>query len=600
MTVNYTTNLALGQPVTGTESGTWGDDVNNAVTSYLDIAIAGGLAITVTTADVTLTLTQGTSVATNIGSTTAQYAILNVSGAMTAARNLIVPSSSRIYLINNNTTGGFALTVKGSATSGVTLVNGEKAHVFWNGTDYAKMSNASGGAGVFSSITNSGLTSGRVVYSTTGGLETDSANLTFNGTTLTANTIGAFTLSGTIAGGGNQINNVIIGTTTPLAGAFTTLAASGAVTLSGGTANGVTYLNASKVLTTGSALTFDGTTLVSTKFQASNGAPALSTTNQTTGPARAEFTNTGGTLYVGLDNSGGGLGGPYTANFWHSGNYSLVFATNNAEKMRLDSSGNLGIGTTAPGYALDVQKNVSSGVLANFQSTNTAAVYTGIAFRSAATNTAARNWSLTMNNNAFGDFAIRTSTAINGDPIAAGTDRLVINASGDITVSTGNIIQGTAAKGINFTANTATAGSTSQLLNWYEEGTWTPVIADATSGGNLASAGTTAARYTRIGRTVFVQASFDDITTTGMTAINNVSIRGLPFASAAGLTATGTCVMNRVSYAFNGWRPQINPSVSLVQFTEFSATNANLTTMTVANILASGLSDIYFSITYTI
>jgi len=156
MTVNYTTNLALGQPVTGTESGTWGDDVNNAVTSYLDIAIAGGLAITVTTADVTLTLTQGTSAATNIGSTTAQYAILNVSGAMTAARNLIVPSSSRIYLINNNTTGGFALTVKGSATTGVTLVNGEKAHVFWNGSDYAKVSNSQGGAGSFTTLSATG------------------------------------------------------------------------------------------------------------------------------------------------------------------------------------------------------------------------------------------------------------------------------------------------------------------------------------------------------------------------------------------------------------------------------------------------------------
>ena len=185
MTVNYTTNLSLGQPVTGTESGTWGDDVNNSVTSYLDIAIAGGLAITITTTDVTLSITQGTSSATNIGSTTAQYAILNVSGAMTAARNLIVPSSSRIYLINNNTTGGFALTVKGSATSGVTMVNGEKAHVFWNGSDYAKLSNTPGGAGTFSSITNTGLTSGRVVYSTTGGLETDSANLLYSGTDLT-------------------------------------------------------------------------------------------------------------------------------------------------------------------------------------------------------------------------------------------------------------------------------------------------------------------------------------------------------------------------------------------------------------------------------
>jgi hypothetical protein len=170
---------------------------------------------------------------------------------------------------------------------------------------------------------------------------------------------------------------------------------------------------------------------------------------------------------------------------------------------------------------------------------------------------------------------------------------------GNATLSTGNIIQGTAAKGFDFSANTPAAGKTSTVLNWYEEGTWTPVVADATSGGNVATVGTTAARYTRIGRTVFVQASLDNINTTGMTAINNVSIRGLPFANAAGLTATGTCVMNRVSYAFNSWRPQIDPSLSLVQFTEFSAVNANYTTMTVANILAT-TSDIYFSITYTI
>jgi len=164
---------------------------------------------------------------------------------------------------------------------------------------------------------------------------------------------------------------------------------------------------------------------------------------------------------------------------------------------------------------------------------------------------------------------------------------------------TGNVIPATAGQGIDFTANTGAAGMTSELLNWYEEGTWTPVVADATSGGNVAAVGTTVARYTRIGRTVFVQASLDNIDTTGMTAGNNLSIRGLPFANAAGLTATGTCVMGRVSYLFNSWRPQIDPALSLVQFTEFSALNANYTTMTVANILAS-TSDIYFSITYTV
>jgi hypothetical protein len=182
MTVNYTTNLALGQPVTGTESGTWGDDVNNSVTSYLDIAIAGGLAVTVTTTDVTLTNTQGTSSATNIGSTTAQYAILNVSGAMTGARNLIVPSSSKSYIIYNNTTGGYTLTVKGSATTGVGLVNGEKAIVAWNGSDYIKISssvitNLTGTLGVANGGTGltSGTSGGVPYYSATGTIASSAA-----------------------------------------------------------------------------------------------------------------------------------------------------------------------------------------------------------------------------------------------------------------------------------------------------------------------------------------------------------------------------------------------------------------------------------------
>jgi hypothetical protein len=219
MTVNYTTNLSLGQPVTGTESGTWGDDVNNSVTSYLDIAIAGGLSIAITTADITLTLTQGTSSASNIVSTgatgsTAQYAILNITGAKTAARSLIVPSSSRHYVINNSAaTGGFLLTVKGAATTGVTLVDGEKAIVAWNGSDYVKIASSS----------TTALTSGRVPYATTGGLLTDSANLLYSGTDLTvygltvgrgAGAVSTNTVVGASAFSSNTsgTNNTVIGT----------------------------------------------------------------------------------------------------------------------------------------------------------------------------------------------------------------------------------------------------------------------------------------------------------------------------------------------------------------------------------------------------
>lgn len=137
MTVNYTSLLGLGQPVTGTESGTWGDDVNNAVTAYLDIAIAGTQTLS-TDADVTLSLTQGTSTATNIGGTTAQYAILNCTGARTAQRNISVPNASRNFVVLNQTTGGFAVKLRGvtGPTTGVTIANGRYAIVTWAGSDF--------------------------------------------------------------------------------------------------------------------------------------------------------------------------------------------------------------------------------------------------------------------------------------------------------------------------------------------------------------------------------------------------------------------------------------------------------------------------------
>jgi hypothetical protein len=162
MTITPTALLSLPIITTGTESGTWGDVVDNGLTSYLDIAIAGGLAISITTTDVTLANTAGTSSVTNIGSTTAQYAILNVSGAMTAARSLILPSSSRQYVINNTCTGGYVLTVKGAATTGITLRNGESAQVAWNGSDFVKV-----GPGVSIGNTNTAVGTSALLRNTT-------------------------------------------------------------------------------------------------------------------------------------------------------------------------------------------------------------------------------------------------------------------------------------------------------------------------------------------------------------------------------------------------------------------------------------------------
>lgn len=203
MAVNYTTNLGLGQPVTGTEAGTWGDDVNNAVTAYLDIAIAGGLAVSITTTDVTLVNTFGTSSATNITSNTAQYAILNISGAKTAARNLNLPITSKWYIINNSAaTGGFNLTVRGvTPTTGVTLVDGEKAIVAWNGTDYVKIANISG-PGVFTTLTASGSANTNpvaVTFSATAMTVNCALSNVFT-TTMTANVTTAPTFSNLVDG----------------------------------------------------------------------------------------------------------------------------------------------------------------------------------------------------------------------------------------------------------------------------------------------------------------------------------------------------------------------------------------------------------------
>jgi hypothetical protein len=186
MTITPTALLSLPIITTGTESGTWGDVVDNGLTAYLDIAIAGGLAISITGTGTVVTLanTAGTSSATGITSTTAQYAILNISGAKTGACTLNLPISSKWYIINNSAaTGGFLLTVRGvTPTTGVTLVDGEKAIVAWNGTDYVKIASslittmsgilpvANGGTGL-----SSGTSGGVLYYSASGTIATSAA-----------------------------------------------------------------------------------------------------------------------------------------------------------------------------------------------------------------------------------------------------------------------------------------------------------------------------------------------------------------------------------------------------------------------------------------
>lgn len=224
MTINYTTLLGLAEPVTGTESGTWGDDVNKGITDYLDIAVAGTQTISGTQTAVTLSITNGSSAGNNIsqvgsGSTgSSQYQIINCTGSPASTLTITAPASSKTYVVINATSTSQSVKIVGTGpTTGVTIVSGDKALVAWNGTDFVRIGASAGGSNT------------QVQYNSGGNLA-GSANLTFDGTTLTAN---ALTLTNklTVANGGTGLNTTtaygVITAGTTSTGAFQQVSGTG-------------------------------------------------------------------------------------------------------------------------------------------------------------------------------------------------------------------------------------------------------------------------------------------------------------------------------------------------------------------------------------
>jgi hypothetical protein len=120
--------------------------------------------------------------------------------------------------------------------------------------------------------------------------------------------------------------------------------------------------------------------------------------------------------------------------------------------------------------------------------------------------------------------ATRVMTTPDANFTAARTDAAQSFTS-DQTLSTGNLIIGTSGKGIDFSATSGTG--TSELLNDYEEGDWTP---DLTVGFTVVGALTVSGTYTKIGRTVFVRGTIQAATSL-TSAGGNTRITGFPFTS---------------------------------------------------------------------
>ena len=167
-----TTLLDLVTPTQGTLSGTWGDTVNYGISDYVDIAIAGTLSFAGDGA-ITLVNTIGSASGNNIGATTAQYMVIRVTGTLTTPKIITAPSRSKLYLVDNAATGSTVSFIRAGQTPAVSIAVGEKAFVFYNGTDYVKIAGTTSGS--------AGGSDTQVQYNNSGALA-GSANMTFDGT----------------------------------------------------------------------------------------------------------------------------------------------------------------------------------------------------------------------------------------------------------------------------------------------------------------------------------------------------------------------------------------------------------------------------------
>jgi len=141
MATQNTALLGLALPVEGELDGTWGDVVNDSITSLLDSAVAGTTTLSVD-ADVTLT-------STNLAANQARQAIIcwtASNGATT--RNITAPARSKAYFVINAGTGNIVIRGAGP-TTGVLIPPSFNALVAWNGADFTTIANNISSGGTF-------------------------------------------------------------------------------------------------------------------------------------------------------------------------------------------------------------------------------------------------------------------------------------------------------------------------------------------------------------------------------------------------------------------------------------------------------------------
>jgi hypothetical protein len=205
--------------------------------------------------------------------------------------------------------------------------------------------------------------------------------------------------------------------------------------------------------------------------------------------------------------SSGGSGRYWTMQSATDGSLNFYDLTGSSEAMRLDSSGNVGIGTSSPAtsYKNALQVHGADGG-GNIRITNdTTGTGTGNGFEAIVSGIDA--------------YLIQREAA----PLifyTSGAEAMRIDASGNLAFISG--------KGIDFSAVTGGTGTaTGNVLDDYEEGSFSGVIAGSTTAGTFTDLANFCS-YTKIGRQVTVQYYVQWASGTGT---GNLLLTGLPFTS---------------------------------------------------------------------
>jgi hypothetical protein len=168
---------------------------------------------------------------------------------------------------------------------------------------------------------------------------------------------------------------------------------------------------------------------------------------------------------------------------------------------------------------------------------------------------------------------------------------------GDVTVSTGNVVIGTSGKGIDFSG----VGTAAEILDDYEEGTWTVEWFDAATAGNQ-SASTTTGYYTKVGRIVTINFVQANISTVGMTA-GNTLFYTLPFAAVSMGEIIGNGMLRAVTWPLSSAVQTVQINSYLAGGTpsraSFQASTSTVNSVAVTvGAMTSGTSDLYVQLTF--